>query len=389
MNNRNYAEKVRRRKQGLKQIDAELNSTSTKRRKSWIWVLITCLLLGATIFSLYLYKEFSVGWSNYENLMLPIFLFFTSFVLWGIWFLPKLYVRSLLKSSLSSTQSEFDREKERLKLEDDTRKTIAQVIGGAILLLGTMLTFSTYRLNVEKQDIDRAGQITDRFSRAVLQLGEKDLTIRIGGLYALERIAKDSPKEYGDIMEILSAYIREKSPKKRIEKEKLPTKENNSTQSEPTGEWWIAADIQVALDIIGRRHIIEGDRSSRDLAGTNLSGAKLSGNFRDTKFDSAVFNEANLSYTILQRADFRFANLRHTNLKGADLSETNFLGAIIYMTDFRGANLALVKNLTFEKLARGIIDEETILPESLKPHRQALLDISKENFKETDEGFWQ
>jgi hypothetical protein len=44
------------------------------------------------------------------------------------------------------------------------------------------------------------GQITERFTRAIEQLGatddkgEKRLEIRLGGIYALERIASDSPK---------------------------------------------------------------------------------------------------------------------------------------------------------------------------------------------------
>jgi hypothetical protein len=58
----------------------------------------------------------------------------------------------------------------------------------------------------------RTGQITERFTKAIEQLGEEDedgeprLEIRLGGIYALERIARDSVQDYGQIMEILTAY---------------------------------------------------------------------------------------------------------------------------------------------------------------------------------------
>lgn len=39
--------------------------------------------------------------------------------------------------------------------------------------------------------ISREGQITERFTKAVDQLGNPNIDVRIGGLYALERIARN------------------------------------------------------------------------------------------------------------------------------------------------------------------------------------------------------
>ena len=41
------------------------------------------------------------------------------------------------------------------------------------------------------------------------------MAIRLGGIYALERIARDSEKDHGPIMEVLTAYVREKAPRKK------------------------------------------------------------------------------------------------------------------------------------------------------------------------------
>ena len=93
------------------------------------------------------------------------------------------------------------------KQESDTRTTVLQVIGGAVLFIGLYFTAKTLRTTQE-------GQITDRFTKAINQLGEagpERLPIRLGGIYALERIAKDSERDHWPIMEVLTAYLRETS----------------------------------------------------------------------------------------------------------------------------------------------------------------------------------
>src|SRR5947208_1728811 len=78
---------------------------------------------------------------------------------------------------------------ERLKAENDIRATLLQALAGAIVLSGLYFTARTLQLN-------REGQITDRYTRAIDQLGhERSIDVRLGGIYALERITKDSPND--------------------------------------------------------------------------------------------------------------------------------------------------------------------------------------------------
>lgn len=87
--------------------------------------------------------------------------------------------------------------------------TLAQLLGGTALLSGLYFTWRTLQVN-------REGQITERFTRAIDQLGNMDnsgnprLEIRLGGIYALERIDKESPERayHGTVMEVLTAYVR-------------------------------------------------------------------------------------------------------------------------------------------------------------------------------------
>jgi hypothetical protein len=71
---------------------------------------------------------------------------------------------------------------ERFAVENEARKTLAQIIGGAAVLFGLYFTWGSLEVN-------REGQITDRFTKAITQLGEwgpEKLAVRLGGIYALE-----------------------------------------------------------------------------------------------------------------------------------------------------------------------------------------------------------
>jgi hypothetical protein len=102
---------------------------------------------------------------------------------------------------LMTRGEEFKSAADRLKAENDIRTAGLQLLAGAVLALGAVFTGITLVFN-------REGQITERFTRAVEQLGNERTDVRLGGIYALERIARDSRRDHEPIMEILSAYVR-------------------------------------------------------------------------------------------------------------------------------------------------------------------------------------
>ena len=51
----------------------------------------------------------------------------------------------------------------------------------------------------------------DPYTKTVEQLGSDKLDVRIGGIYALERVARDSKRDHPTVMEVLAAYVREHS----------------------------------------------------------------------------------------------------------------------------------------------------------------------------------
>ena len=104
--------------------------------------------------------------------------------------------------------------------------TIVQIIAAIVVLVGLYWTSrrvlaaeKTVRVAQQTVRVAEEGHITERFTKAIAQLGDKEMAIRLGGIYALERLAKDSETDHGPIMEVLTAYVREKAPRKNDDSE--------------------------------------------------------------------------------------------------------------------------------------------------------------------------
>jgi hypothetical protein len=96
------------------------------------------------------------------------------------------------------------------------RTTLLQGLGGIVLLLGAYLTWRQIQAGREASraelQLGRETQITERFVQAVDQLGSEKLAVRIGGIHALARIARNSDPDRGAIMELLAAFVRANAP---------------------------------------------------------------------------------------------------------------------------------------------------------------------------------
>ena len=185
---------------------------------------------------------------------------------------------------------------------------------------------------------------------------EPNLEVRLGALYALERIAQDSLRDHVPIMETLCAYIRENS-------------ENLAELARPR------IDILTALTILGRRgpdqRAQEAKRTppySPDLGGAkfgrndlsglalqgmlfvrakmegaNLGGAKMEGaDLRWAKMEGADLRVAGMEGAVLSWAKMEGADLTDATMEGADLSRAGMEGADLSRANMDGAKLSLV-----------------------------------------------
>jgi hypothetical protein len=209
---------------------------------------------------------------------------------------------------------------------------LAQILGGTALLSGLYFTWRTLQVN-------REGQITERFTRAIDQLGkiengQKLFEIRVGGIYALERIARESEEDYEPIMEVLTAYVRQNAPLKPGKE----TAEEESDKEERTPD----PDIQAITTVLRRLTRLhgQGQPGSLNLHDTDLYRVNLQGAYLyEADLRGADLQEADLQEAYLYGADLRGADLQEANLQGANLYEANLYEAKLYRVDLQGANL--------------------------------------------------
>jgi hypothetical protein len=143
---------------------------------------------------------------------------------------PPLTDRELNRRRVTSGKDRVELQREQNKLQNDARVALLQGLGGLVLLLGAGFTWRQLQtsreqlqqnadatrhqlqLNRDQLKLNRQGQLTERFTRAVGQLGSDHLDVRLGGIYGLERIARDSDSDRATIAEVLTAYVRSHSP---------------------------------------------------------------------------------------------------------------------------------------------------------------------------------
>ena len=243
-------------------------------------------------------------------------------------------------------------------------RTARDAARGRLLTLGAGL-FAAGALVFTARNfvLSREGQVTDRYTKAIEQLGSDKLDVRIGGIYSLERVARDSARDHPTVMEVLSAFVREHShepwppsgpggqEQARSTRTRLGLAIWTRTTRNPRREQARSTrpDVQAAVTVIGRRD------AKRDIDEINLCGANLTGAIlMEAHLAVANLGGANLTHADLTHADLTHANLEGADLfrailgnvdlssarlRGADLGGADLAGAILAVANFDGANL--------------------------------------------------
>lgn len=230
---------------------------------------------------------------------------------------------------------------------------ISQILAGSALLGGLFFTWlgikateenirisqetATKQLELthETLKLSQDQETSKHFTVAIQHLGSEKLQIRLGGIYALERIATEAERYHWPIMELLTTYVRENTPWK------------GAAVVEPE------ADIQAILTVIGRRKHRYGNGEVErlnfqkvDIRGAILEKAHLEGaDLRGAHLEHADLRGAHLEETLLWGSHFEEANLMDSHMQGIYFRGTNLEGTKLYRADLRkirvspGANL--------------------------------------------------
>jgi hypothetical protein len=251
-------------------------------------------------------------------------------------------------------------------------------IGGVITVVYTVRTFRLTRLN----------QLSERYTKAVAQLGESKVEVRLGGIYALERLMYDSPSNQPTIVEVLAAYARhppQDEPKKEFA-------DSRAHKGERPGPGVHAAVIALArrtphpqerrLDLrqsdlrdaeLGKG---PGMPNGAQLRGVDLSAAKLQFIYLwDAQLQKAQLYNAHLEQATVERANLRHANLKGAHLEGANLKGANLEGAALNGARLHGAQL-VVDALTPQQLADAEGVDQIRWFRQVNPHKYEELSAS-------------
>ncbi|WP_272005125.1 pentapeptide repeat-containing protein [Roseovarius sp. ZX-A-9] len=209
---------------------------------------------------------------------------------------------------------------------------------------------------------------TPIIDRSSIETTAPNLEVRIGAIYALERIAQDSDRDHVQIMEILCAYIRQNAPASdAVEWPEIEMHEDE--RDGPLHDDWkervkafeakqralkadltCRDDIQTALTVIGRRS--EHQRALEALAGHEDRNAKfvfdtpcpeLPEPDEDGRYDPAAMKSFQAEMKTWNAALRDYPgdrlDLRRCNLQGSDMSKADFGGARMDDSQMQGAFL--------------------------------------------------
>ncbi len=266
------------------------------------------------------------------------------------------YIAEITPQQLMPVASITEDELARRTLENEGVRinlSIAAGIGGLIALVfvavRSLAAQKQAAASYKQAVVAEEGQITERFTRAIDQLGatENDgkpkVEIRLGAIYALERIARDSERDHWPVMEVLTAYVRQHATAENLE---AMEGAETTTGDLPRSKRSPRIDIKAILTVLGRRNCsydgqdVDGNKNTLNLSQACIEGAAMHGTHLEHAYLKEVhMEEARLYQAHLNHADLRAARMDRANLIEAILDDAKLQGACLKGASLRKASL--------------------------------------------------
>ena len=268
----------------------------------------------------------------------------SGFYVWFIFVIAFVVAAALLSAPMDAKTGFFGLDLRKVDLA--WLRDIGFFLAGAgIAPLGLWLAHQRTASLSGQTENETARRITDAFTKAVELLGHESIAVRQGGIYALGRLAFENTEERPKIMDIIAAFVRQRSAERYNErvreirmrvagpdlkhalpdftasfKDKAQALDSLSKESMPI-------DLDAAISIIGD---LNPARSRIQIKETRKERKKLLDQF--VKWDPHVLD---LSNAFLFNADFS-----HVFLSGSNLSDSRFLGCVFAHSNVKNANMA-------------------------------------------------
>lgn len=161
----------------------------------------------------------------------------------------------------------------------------------------------------------------------------------MGGIYALEQIAQDSPQDYcKPIMRTLAAYVRENA--------RWSSEETQESAIAASGHKEPPADITTALTVLSSLLVFGREQGY-------VRSIKPS----DDRDESSDESSLDSDLVDIRRTDLEGAHLEGIDLQEVRLGHSNLREAHLDNADLRGAKLQGVEGLTREQIHSAVTHE--------------------------------
>ena len=221
------------------------------------------------------------------------------------------------------------------------RTILVNLLGGIAVACTIYFTYGNFKIaqdNLKTSEANvRATQdrsITDAFSKAIELLGNADMSVRLGGIHSLARIARSSEADYFPVMQVLTGFLRNKY--------REPVAPVNEAVTSP-GYSRCPVEVQAIFTILGERYWPNPGGYELDLSYVHVCDAWLP----DAKFHNVYFWHVNLT-----GCNFSGSKLNDADFKGAILKECDFTDADLTNANFEAAEILSPKGLTQRQLYR-------------------------------------
>ena len=295
-----------------------------------------------------------------------------------------------------------------------TIRNLALVLAGVVALC-----LAGWRSMVADRQAKTAqqGLLNERYQKGAEMLGSDVLSVRLAGIYALQRLVTEHPEQYHlQVMRLFCAFVR------------LPTKdqilESGQAPIRPGSLLGLRQDVESVMDAIGSRgstgialerkadyrldlrgadlpeaQILNSDLSRAMFHHSNLSGIHVANTdltgaffrdadmseaqFYDVSFTGAHLASANLSGAMLQGAEMVRMNLHNVNLSGANLGGANLSGSILQNAKLSKAWLDHA-NLSAASFLRADLSRSLLIGADLSGARMLDTDLTSANISDAN-----
>lgn len=238
---------------------------------------------------------------------------------------------------------------------------LVAALPGLTALVALLFTWMSVDQSRTELRVAEQGQITNRFTAAINNLGSGSEDVRLGGIYALQRIMLDSARDQPTIVTVLTAYARRHA---RVPASGFAKERQQEIEQSLESPVKLAADVEAVLSVLADRSADHDERAILDLRHTDLRGAEVFTRRKTPEhgaaFRAASFDEADLRHSTFEGVDLRQASFLRSNLAAArfdyvDLSDASMEEADLTKTTIWDANLTRA-DLNYAKLHEAQLD---------------------------------